>query len=204
MVPQNCHLSSQIKRKGSESIALATKQNKTNRERQTTMERMQTNMTKKHDSSAVHTRITRKLPYLTNRNPPVRWGLISYRRMHFVAKFHIPATSQIFRKLHEILPLPRKLTLQRQPKFQKARILRGFLKIDTSGSQLLLFSTALQSATCTLSYSTVSYSYSHLLVLSATLPSAALTLSSATQTLSYFVAWVTKRSCIRSFPTKLP
>ena len=47
MVPQNCHLSSQNKRKGSESIALATKQNKTNRERQTTMERMQTNMTKK-------------------------------------------------------------------------------------------------------------------------------------------------------------
>ena len=67
---------------------------------------------------------------------------------------------------HQILRLPRKVTLQHQQRFQKARILRDFLKIDNSGSQLL-YSQHL-SATLILSYSTLSYS-TQLLLLSATL-----------------------------------
>ncbi len=67
-----------------------------------------------------------------------------------------------------ILHMPRKVTLQHQQRFQKARILQDFLKIDSSGSQLLLSQLhypqllysqlLLLSATLTPSYYTLSYS----------------------------------------------
>ena len=94
------------------------------------------------------------------------------------------------------------------PRFQKALILRDFLKIDSSGSQLILLSATLS----------LSYCYSQLLLLSATLNLSycysQLLLISATVTLSYSCSQlllfhlldrVEEQSLyIRSFPTKLP
>ncbi len=88
----------------------------------------------------------------------------------YLPRFHqmLRLLRQVTLQHHQILRLPREVTLQHQPRFQKARILRDFLQIDSSGSQLPLFSASL----------TFSYLYSQLLLLSATLPSA--TLPSAT------------------------
>ena len=107
----------------------------------------------------------------------------SISRSGYLPKFHqmllLPQKGTI--RHHEIQILPRKVTLQQQPRFQEAGNSSKLTATLLSATLTLSYSRALSYSTLrysrTLSYSTLSYSYSQLLysqlsLLSATLLSA--------------------------------